>query len=277
TDAIVIGTWPYLHKPITLAALEAGKHVMCEARMAMNAEEARVMLEASRRHPDRIAQVVPSPFTLEIDRTVKRLLAEGFLGELLAIDIRSSDGAFFNPDAPLHWRQDMDLSGLNIMSLGIWYEVLLRWIGEATSVTARGKIAAPRRIDTETGVPKEVRIPEHLVVVAEMTGGAMATMTLSSLTGGVPVNEILLFGTEGTLRFDGDRLSGGQKSDDAFVPIEIPPHEAGAWRVEEEFIAAIRGEEPISHTTFEDGLKYMAFTEAVTQSMAEEKTMGLSL
>src|SRR5438477_559713 len=36
-DAVVIGTWPYLHEPITLAALAAGKHVLTEARMARNA------------------------------------------------------------------------------------------------------------------------------------------------------------------------------------------------------------------------------------------------
>src|SRR2546430_6670602 len=36
-DAVVLGTWPYLHCPITLAALAVGKHVLTEARMAMNA------------------------------------------------------------------------------------------------------------------------------------------------------------------------------------------------------------------------------------------------
>ncbi|HUZ18670.1 MAG TPA: Gfo/Idh/MocA family oxidoreductase, partial [Spirochaetia bacterium] len=39
-DAVVIGTWPYMHCPITVAAIEAGKHVLCEARMAMNGAEA---------------------------------------------------------------------------------------------------------------------------------------------------------------------------------------------------------------------------------------------
>src|SRR3970040_1345745 len=44
-DAICIGTWPYMHRELTVAALAAGKHVLCEARMAMNAAEGRQMLE----------------------------------------------------------------------------------------------------------------------------------------------------------------------------------------------------------------------------------------
>ena len=43
-DAVCIGTWPYLHCEVTLAALAHGKHVLCEARMAMDAAEARRML-----------------------------------------------------------------------------------------------------------------------------------------------------------------------------------------------------------------------------------------
>ena len=38
-DAVMIGTWPNLHSEITCAALDAGKHVLTEARMARNAEE----------------------------------------------------------------------------------------------------------------------------------------------------------------------------------------------------------------------------------------------
>src|SRR4051794_32850259 len=47
-DAIVVGTWPYLHCPITLAALDAGKHVLTEARLSMNAAEAHRMVAKAR-------------------------------------------------------------------------------------------------------------------------------------------------------------------------------------------------------------------------------------
>src|SRR5881409_3947933 len=59
-DAVVIGTWPYLHCPITLAALEAGKHVLTEARMSLNAAEAHRMLTAAQRHANLVTQIVPS-------------------------------------------------------------------------------------------------------------------------------------------------------------------------------------------------------------------------
>src|SRR5436190_23248919 len=81
-DAVCIGTWPYMHAQMTIAALDAGKHVLCEARMAMNAAEGRRMLEASRKAPGLVAQLVPGPPTLELDPTIKRLVAEGYVGEV---------------------------------------------------------------------------------------------------------------------------------------------------------------------------------------------------
>ena len=275
SDAIVIGTWPYLHCPVTLAALAAGKHVMCEARMAMNADEARRMRDAALEHPELVTQVVPSPFTLHVDNTVKRLIAEGYLGSVLAVEIHGKSGTFLDQEAPLHWRQDAELSGTNVMSLGIWYEALMRWIGDATQVQAHGKVFVKTRRDPETGIQKPVRIPEHLVVTADMACGAQATFLLSQVTGGVNANEVLLFGSEATLRFSNGALSGSRRAREEFSDIPIPPEEAGTWRVEAEFIGAIRGTEKIAHTTFEAGVKYMEFTEAVARSMRAERVIPL--
>src|SRR5438128_10748753 len=81
-DAVVVGTWPYLHCPVTLAALEAGKHILTEARMSMNAAEAHQMLEMARKHPKLVTQVVPSPFGFKGHRVMMELIEGGFLGEL---------------------------------------------------------------------------------------------------------------------------------------------------------------------------------------------------
>ena len=173
TNAIVIGTWPYLHCQATLAALAAGKHVLCEARMAMNAAEAWEMHAAAQANPHLVVQIVPSPMTLRVDATLQRLLAEGYVGEVLAIEVRVG-GDFLDPAAPLHWRQNFDLSGFNIMSMGIWYEAVLRWVGEATRVQALGKIFARTRQD-EDGAAHAVRVPEHVDVTADMASARNCT------------------------------------------------------------------------------------------------------
>jgi predicted dehydrogenase len=276
SDAIVIGTWPYLHCRVTLAALAADKHVMCEARMSMNASEAHAMLQASRQKPHLVAQVVPSPFTLGVDRTIQRLIAEGYLGDLLALEVRNG-GGFLDPDAPLHWRQNADLSGLNVMSLGIWYEAIVRWVGEATRVMAMGQTFIPMRPDPESGTMHAVNIPEHLDVVAQMACGAQAHFWLSAAAGLSGPREAWLFGSEGTLRFSDGALYGGQRGEEELHPIAIRPQDEGSWRVEQEFVSAIRGLETITHTTFEDGVKYMEFTEAVARSMAKGRVIPLPL
>ena len=130
TNAIVIGTWPYMHREITCAALEAGKHVMCEARMAMNAAEAHAMYNIAQAHPHLVAQIVPSPFTFRVDRTIQDWLADGYVGDLYAVRIRGNAPGFAD-DGPLHWRHQKELSGLNILHMGIWYEAsyALGWPG----------------------------------------------------------------------------------------------------------------------------------------------------
>ncbi|MCS7309133.1 MAG: Gfo/Idh/MocA family oxidoreductase [Armatimonadetes bacterium] len=273
TNAIVIGTWPYMHCPVTLAALRANKHVMTEARMAMNLREARQMLEAARARPHLVTQIVPSPFTLRVDNTIKRLIAEGYLGEVLAIEVRAG-GTFIDRESPLHWRQDFDLSGFNTMTLGIWYEAVMRWVGEAKRVAAIGKTFVPMRRDA-SGNLRAVRVPDHLEVVAEMVCGALAHFQISAVTGLAGGPEAWLFGSEGTLRFAGDKLYGGRRGDSALSEIPILPEEEGKWRVEEEFVNAIRGKEKIRLTTFEDGVKYMEFTEAAIRSMAEGRTIAI--
>src|SRR5438552_1205729 len=78
-DAVVIGTWPYLHCPITVAALQAGKHVLTEARLSMNAAEAHHMLKIARAHSRLTTQVVPSPFGLKGHDVMKQLIDAGYL------------------------------------------------------------------------------------------------------------------------------------------------------------------------------------------------------
>ncbi|MGH7332332.1 MAG: Gfo/Idh/MocA family protein [Candidatus Rokuibacteriota bacterium] len=278
TDAICIGTWPNLHCEVTLAALEAGKHVLCEARMAMNAAQAHRMLEASRRRPELVSQLVPAPHTLEVDSTIQALMAEGYLGELLAVEVHSRQGGFVDRQAPLHWRQDAALSGFNILNMGIWYEAAMRWVGPAARVMAATLVAVPERRDAG-GVIRPVTVPDHVDILATLARVASAHFRFSSVTALGPPNEAWLFGSDGTLRLDADarRLYGGRRGATALDEIVIPAERRVGWRVEEEFVNAVRGEEKITRTTFEDGVRYMEFTDAVARSAASGQGVALPL
>ncbi len=268
TDAICIGTWPYMHKILVLASLDAGKHVLTEARMTMNSEDAKVMLEASLAYPDLITQIVPAPHTLRIDNTVRDLIADGYLGDVLSADITVHQGGFVDRDSELHWRHDRDLSGNNIMQMGIWYEAIMRWFGPAAAVSAVGRVTVKSRTGWD-GRAAQITIPDHLEILIEFASGPLVRLRVSTVTGLARADAVWIFGSEGTLHVDSGSmtLSGGRRGDSALSEIEIPEEKQGGWRVEEEFINAIRGLEPVTHTSFHDGVRYMEFSDAVQISM----------
>ena len=278
TDAICIGTWPYMHRTLVLAALSHNKHVLTEARMAMNAAEAHTMLDASRKNPNLVTQIVPAPHTLKVDNTIKDLIAEGYLGDVLSVDLAVHQGEFIDYDAPLHWRHNRDLSGFNTMNVGIWYEAMMRWFGPADSVSAITRVNAKSRRD-DSGGRRVITIPDHVEILCEMASGPVMHMRFSAVTGLAPDDRVWLFGTEGTLRLDATNMTlyGGRRGDQQLSEIDIPPEKQGDWRVEEEFVNAIRGIEPVTHTSFQDGVRYMEFTEAVIRSAQSGKTVHLPL
>jgi predicted dehydrogenase len=285
-DAIVIGTWPYLHAPITLAALAAGKHVLTEARMSMTAAEAHRMVAASRRHPDRVVQIVPSPFGLKGHDVMRELIDEDFLGELREVHVHHYSDALADHAAPLSWRQDSALSGFNMLTLGILHETLLRWAPPPVSVLAQAHAFIPTRIDPESGVRRPVGTPDSVQVLAILEGGARAVYHLSAVTPFGQEQGIHLYGSEGVLHYDlaTDRIRGASRKRGAgplrreeLHDIPIPGEKTRTWQVEAAFVSAIRHGTPIRFTDFVTGVAYMEFTEAVARSAQTGERIDLPL
>ena len=276
-NAVCIGTWPNMHRTLTVAALEKGKHVLCEARMATDAQEARAMLDASRNRPDQVAQIVPSPLTFKVDPLLQQMIGDGYLGELLSVEVQSCSPGFADIDGAMHWRNDRDISGFNILNMGIWYEGMIRWVGRATKVMAMTKVCVPNRRD-ETGAQVPVSIPDQVNVLCELANGAQAHLRFSTATGLATGNEVWFHGTEGTIRVDnGLNVFAGKRGDTQLSEVPNPESMQGFWRVEEEFGNAIRGTEVITRTPFDVGVHYMEWTEAVTRSAQTGQAVALPL
>ena len=266
-DAVVIATWPNLHAPVTIAALAAGRHVLCEGRMAMDAREARAMLAASRARPDRVAMLVPGPFTFFADDAVRRLLRDGAIGTPRTLRATWSGGVAATGHD--QWRRERRFSGNNVMTLGILYESVARWLGHAEEVGAVLENFAPSQPGPD-GSPAPADIADHAVVVARFPGSVVGTFEVSAYARATPPNGISIHGTEGGLVVDltTQQITLARPAAAPDEPVAIAPGERGAWRVEEAFIAAIRGRETVTRNDFATGVAYMAFTDAVHASAA---------
>jgi predicted dehydrogenase len=276
-DAVLIGTWPYMHKEITLAALDQGLHVLCQARMANDAAEARDMLAASQRHPNQVCQLVPSSGTYRIDRALQRLLGERFVGELLSVEVEMLQRGFASFEGELDWRHDAEFSGINVLNVGGTYESAMRWLGPGNRVMAMTRVQIPTRRDGD-GRLRNATIPDHVEVLYELANGAPVHMKFSETTGLSPGNQIWIYGSEGTIHVDNEqKIFVGKRGDTALAELPNPREQQAAHRVEEEFINAIRGRERVSMNTFEIGVRYMEWTEAIYRSARSGTAVQLPL
>ena len=275
-DAIMIGTWPNMHSKLTLEALKAGKHVLCEARMARNLDEAQAMLDEACLHPSQITQIVPAPFSFKYDAELTKLIQDNYFGNILAVNGRFNFNTFYDKNAPMHWRENREISGDNIMLMGILYESMSRWLGPAKSLLASGKVFSDRKV--YEGKEVKVEIPEHLNILAELENGAEAHLQFSSVSALEDTPQsVWIFGSEASahLDFKKDKLFLGKKGDTELHEHQFTPPKNAVWRVEEEFINAIRGLEEVKLTPFETAIDYMKFTDAVQRSLQNHKRINL--
>jgi predicted dehydrogenase len=260
-DIIWIGTPPVLHAPITISALEAGKHVFCQARMAMNLREGREMLAAAQARPQLVTMLCPPPHGMKGGRFFQKLLRDGYVGELWHFRLVADRDTFSDPLAPSHWRQRTELNGINCLTLGIYAEVLERWLGAPRRLHAQMKVSVPKRDGYV------VHVPDVVQVFGQWPNGVAGSLEWSGVAQFPPDETLTLYGRDGTLvyNFTQDEILGARRGDKALRPLAIPPELETSWTVEKDFIdAVVQGGHP--EPSFETGVQYLEFTEAVNLS-----------
>ena len=276
-DAVLVGTQPYFHYEAVTAALDAGKHVLCQTRMAASLAEAREMLaraDAAGLH----ARLVPPTSYEQARRYMRRLLDDGYVGRVRQVFAHYLVGDYADGSAPLQRRQDHRMFGaVNPLHLGLDWDVLRPWFGDPVRVLAWGRTFTPRRADGPGGAPIDVAMPDALTVVAEMPDGAAVTC----LQSGVALfgeERIEIYGEEGTLVYPRrGELQGARRGGDGLAPLPVPPEFEGDWRAEEDFVRLVRGEQVAPRDTFADGVRNMEFLEASALSLTRGGWVDLPL
>jgi predicted dehydrogenase len=184
-DVVYISTPQSEHLPIGLAAIAAGKHVLVEKPMALNAHDARTLADAARAAGVLLMEAMWSRYLPQAS-ILRTLLADGVLGEIRSV--MADHGQLIAPD-PQHRLYRPELGGGALLDLGIYPVQLASMVlGAPATVTAVGGL-------TETGVDA------YSTLVLEHGDGVQATL-FSTITARTPMTASIS-GSEGTLIFDG--------------------------------------------------------------------------
>lgn len=269
-DVVFIGTWPYMHKEMAVAALQAGKHVFCQARMAMDLPEAKAMLDAAKAHPNLVNMICPPPTRMPFEPYIKDLLAQGGLGQIVSVELQAITGSNLDTNS-VTWREDIQFSGKQIMGVGILAETLNAWVGPYDALVAQTDTPIKRK-KNEQGKEVEIQVPQIVQIQGRLRGGVPIQEFHTGLASDTDthVHQLIIRGLSGSLRYQFGKHIELAKPGAGYKKVSVPAKLQRDWQVEEDFINAVRkaqaGKSWKVSPDFAEGLLYMRKMQAIHES-----------
>jgi predicted dehydrogenase len=283
------------HHEFALAALEAGKHVLCEKPLANTLSEAREMMEAAQR-AGTVNMVCHNYRRVPAVQLAKRFMDEGRIGEIRHWRAVYLQDWLLDPRSPLTWRLRKETGGAGpLADLGSHLVDLAHFlVGPITEVVGAAETFIKERplpgTDADRPEMGEVTVNEAAAFLARFENGAIGTFETSPLVPGRKAREFFeINGSKGSVLFDLERMNELQ------VYFEDDPPEASSFRTilvtepehpymegwwppghiigyEHTFVHTVKdllggiaaGESPAP--TFEDGYRTQAVLDAVERS-----------
>ncbi|ULL14438.1 gfo/Idh/MocA family oxidoreductase [Paenibacillus sp. H1-7] len=271
-NAVFICTPPILHKEISAYCIAKGKHVFSQARMAMDLTEALDMLRLDESTP-LTTMLCPAPNYMKVEPYVLELLGEGVIGDIRHVYLTHPSSQYVDPSKPLHWRQRADLQGINTLDVGITGEVLNKWFGPLASLSAEGQTWVSDRPQDADG-KSLVELPDSVTVIGRFEKGPILTALFTGAVEG-GTHSMVIYGSQGTLTCYPEKAHILLSRNGEEQRIAIPDDKLKPWTVEADFIRAIR-QGTKGAPSFRDGALYMAFTQAITDSMRSGRRVELT-
>lgn len=308
-DIVDIVTPNDSHADIAIAALEAGKHVICEKPLARTGPEAKKMLDAAEKS-GKIHMVAFNYRRTPAVALAKKYITEGRLGKILNFRGTYLQDWSADPDGPLSWRFQKSIAGSGaIGDIGTHVIDFARYlVGEIASVNAIVQNYVPTRpiqsdgldklgaADADSSSPRgEVDVDDEMITMVKFENGAVGTIEATRNAYGR--NNFLTFeihGTEGSILFNYERLDelqvmfANDPADargfrtvytgpahpygDALWPIPALGTGYGETKIIEchDFLSAIMsGEQPSPN--FQDGYQVSVIADAIIESGKTER------
>ena len=249
-DAVSICAANYAHAELSIKALEAGKHVLCEKPMAVTIEDCEAMLAAAEKAGKRL-MIGQNQRLAKAHLCAKELLEQGEIGKV--VSFRSSFGHggpetwSISPGKDT-WFFDKKRAAMGAMAdLGIHKTDLLRFLLGQDVVRTTARLCT---LDKRGPNDELIGVDDNAFCIYEMSGGAFGTMTASWTYYGAEDNSTVLYGTEGIMRIYDDpahsivviKADGSRKFYDV-EQIQTNDNQTASGVIDE-FVAAVSEERP---------------------------------
>src|SRR6202158_2813773 len=198
--AVAIITPPASHHPLSIAALKAGKHVLCEKPFALEAKQAEEMRAAAEKSGK--TAMSPPEFRHTPQRAyIRQLLTEDYVGKFQLCTMELFLDRYVSREPrPLTWQAYKSEGGGLLGALGSQYIDGLRfWFGEIASVTGWLAALRPDGLDAATGKIVKAETDDTFSFTVAFKNGGMATMTSSFAVTPARGAKIAVMGERGTL------------------------------------------------------------------------------
>jgi len=208
---IVNLTVPKVHAEVSLAILNAGKHVYCEKPLAISRDDGLRVLEAAKAK-GLLMGCAPDTVLGGGIQTCRKLIDDGWIGTPIAAT------AFCMGSGPEAWHPDpaffYHAGGGPMFDLGPYYlTALVTLMGPVRRVSGSAHITFPERMITsqpQYGAMIQVEMPTHIAGVLDFATGAVGNIITSfDIKGGAELPRMEIYGTQGTLSVPDPNTFGG--------------------------------------------------------------------
>ena len=277
-DAVSVCTTNVTHAEIAIAAMRAGKHVLCEKPMATTLEDCERMAAAAK-ETGRYLMIGQNQRLTKAHLRAKKIIESGLIGEIVSFRTVFGHGGpetwSVDPGANT-WFFDKSKAAMGVMAdLGIHKTDLIHFLTEQTVVETTARLVTVDKCDAR-GEP--IGVDDNAICIYRLSGGAIGTMTASWTHYGAEDNSTVLYGTRGIMRIYDDpvfsvkiTLTNGEKIFCESEPIQTNDNQTSTGVIDS-FVACLVKKAPPA-ISGEEVLKAMRAVFASIESSETGRTV----